>query len=121
MKAKSVKEVLIAAKYLLKNVGWCQEYYAKKHDRDLWINSNSDLKDQFTSQEAKEIIGFCSIGAIRAVEATDVKTKLDAIEAIRSVIPPSYRTITSWNDFSDRTKEQVLAVFDRAIKSAEGK
>ena len=114
MKAKSVKEVLIAAKYLLKNVGWCQKYYAKKHDRGLWINLYTDLKDQFSSEEAKEIIGFCSVGAIRAVEATEIGLKTSAIAKLPGIL-------ADWNDDPSRTKKQVLAAFDQAIKSAEGK
>lgn len=96
-KAKTVTEVLKAAKWMLENVGWCQGTYVK--------NNN-----------AGKITAFCAAGAIETVNA-DVSLIDKALNRFGKVVGEGY--IPNWNDASGRTLPQVLKAFDKAIKAKQ--
>lgn len=103
-KAKTVKEVLVAARWMLENVGWCQGEYQK------------DREDKYGVP-----VAFCSTGAIYGVDKEGSPSQKDYIEdlAISHLMDEiSGGSVITWNDKPERTKEEVLAAFDRAIKKA---
>lgn len=93
-KAKTVTEVLKAAKWILENVGWCQYRYSK-------ANKNGKLT------------AFCVAGAIESVNA-DWDLIIKAETTLGKVVGEDY--IPNWNDVKGRTLPQVLKAFDKAIK-----
>lgn len=101
--AKTVKEVLIAAKWILENVGWCQGDSKKYASGEGWSRP-------FVP------VAFCSLGSIDAVEKTGHMLGEMAREQLRLTIQSNY--IAEWNDNQYRTKEQVVEAFDKAIKRA---
>src|SRR5258706_15167283 len=94
----NTKEVLIVARKLLIEVGWCKGWAVKF--------------------KADKPIAFCATGAIQYVSAPwRLKDKAD--DALRTAINWDY--IPQWNDHKKRTKRQVLAAFNKAIKSLNNK
>lgn len=73
-------------------------------------------------------VSFCSIGAIGAV-AHNYYLKDDCFRILAKKldnisVPPGYDAvgkIVKWNDDPKRTKEEVIKVFEEAIKLAEKK
>lgn len=108
MEAKSVKEILIAAKWIIENVGWCQGSYALTKD-------NNRIFSVEEAYAAGDICAACSTGSIMLTEASE-QLKNDAERILRLQVPD--HKIVDWNDAPGRTREEVLAVFDRAIKAA---
>lgn len=93
-KAKTVVQVLKAAKWMLENVGWCQGRYSK---------ATPDGK----------LTAFCAAGAIEHVNADPRKID-QALDRFGKTIGENY--IPAWNDENGRTLPQVLKAFDKAIK-----
>ena|ERR1700722_11483871 len=102
MKKLTVKDILIEGKSRLENVGWCQGH-------DVIFKYNSD---------PPEIIGYCANGCINMINV-DSKLLIKARNIISQIIFIAHNCdgIALWNDEKQRTKEEVLDVFDRAIKS----
>lgn len=94
-KAKTVTEVLKAAKWMLENVGWCKNQYTK-------YDTNG------------KPMAFCAAGAISHV-VTDCELRVKAHDRLSAAIKEPY--IPNWNDDLDRTLPQVLKAFDKAIKA----
>lgn len=94
-KAKTVTEVLKAAKWMLENVGWCQGQYSKYNKQG-------------------KLTAFCAAGAISHV-VTDYELRLKAQDQLSAAIKEAY--IPHWNDDPKRTLPQVLKAFDKAIKA----
>lgn len=67
-----------------------------------------------TSDPAKAT-HFCAFGALIAAEP-DQNLRLDALAYLHKHVPD----IIAFNDAKGRTKDEVLAVFDRAIQQLEG-
>jgi hypothetical protein len=112
--AKSVREVLIAARWILDKIGWTQGCDARDSDGRLVSPTNS------------RAVCFCATGAVIAVEAEEVGLRLNAIRSLeRELTPPSHQvpgmrvTLAFWNDQRRRTKKQVLALFDRVIRKTK--
>lgn len=99
--AKTVKEVLIAARDILTNTGWCQGQY--------WRNSQGRF-----AAKREDIASACAVGSILQVDASqELRNKaLDTIEGLTGIFLPT------WNDDPKRTKEEVLQVFNKAIEEA---
>lgn len=93
---KTIKEVLTAARWMIDNIGWCQNK-----------SSTQDQNGKYT--------GFCSVGAIWQVEA-DFTVKQYTFRFMEQHIPGGL--IAFWNDQPGRTKTQVLNQFDRMIEAA---
>lgn len=110
MKAQSVKEVLIAARWIIENVGWCQGFFCcQKDGRQL------DLSE--AKKEPQRADSFCLLGAINMVESKQY-THEAAIKIIEQVLGPRTYPV-AFNDGPYRTKDQVLKVLDKAIKVAK--
>lgn len=107
MKAKTVKEVLIAARWILDNVGWSQRFFSiTKHGTPLGLG-----------EVHPDIEAACSLGAIYLVDTIDLRLNRGATQAVEAVIGNGIdRVIHDWNDTKGRTKEEVLAAFDKAIQ-----
>lgn len=99
------KQNLIVARQLLIDVGWCQRNYQR-------VDGN-------------KTIAYCSAGAL--MEATrNCLIEIDpsngyagAATYLRQAIGcPEDMPISGWNDHQGRTKEEIIAVFDEAIKLA---
>ncbi len=105
MKAKTVKETLIAGRWILENLGWCQGYYYKDKDGH-----------DASSLHPEEINCACALGALSMVEKEDQYLYTGAIKELEHLIGG---TIANWNDHPGRTKEEVLNLFDRAIESVK--
>lgn len=96
----NAKKILVGAKKLLEN-GWCQ-----KHLNVIDENGN---------------MSYCSIGAIHSaannIALLRSQDRQRAYDSLRISIENYY--IDNWNDHPDRTKEEVLAAFDKAIELAK--
>jgi hypothetical protein len=111
-KAKTVKEVLVATKWILEHFGWCQgDTYRDKSGVSCPPN------------RAKS---SCLEGALQLVEI-DYSYWRGGFSAGYSVLVGAYdllekrisgKRLTNWNDEPKRTKKQVLALLDKAIKQA---
>lgn len=115
MKAKTVKEVLVAARWIIENVGWCKGEFAKSGDKSVWVGAYTTLEDAAKEAEVSTVDAFCSLGAINAVDANHF-LKEEAARIFHNSVGGS---ISYWNDNEKRTKSQVLKAFDRAIAGAE--
>jgi hypothetical protein len=103
MKAKTVKEVLIATKYILENVGWCQgSFYLDK-------NGNCMGTCLYPYQYA-DLRACCLDGALQLVD-TDARTRNQTYQTLRSFIPG----IITYNDFEGRTKQHVIEMLEATI------
>ena len=112
MKAKSPKQVLIAAKWMLENVGWCKGNYVS-------------YKDSI----GLEIESLCILGAINRVEIDEDKVGIHS--AAKSMIWELIKkqkqnsslhmdsAIGTWNDESKRTKKEVIQLLNKAIAQAK--
>jgi hypothetical protein len=111
MKAKTIKEYLIATRYIIDNYGWCQNSYFKfKNGAPFWEEMKID---------SQTFGGSCLEGAINLVEAVD-GLRIATINTIEQVLPDhmSLRTLPYFNDAPGRTKEEVLAFLDTLIEKA---
>jgi len=118
MQAKTVKEVLIAAKWILENNNWCRAAWAKAGPNDfgnnyLYLNS-SDNKLVLSKRPNY----FCVSGAIRAVNA-ERQLKANAESMLGNLCGDPCQNILHWNDAMSRTKSQVIALLNRAIKKSQ--
>lgn len=103
--ATSVKEVLVAARWIVENIGWCQRaaMIDKKGKR---LNVLSGLN--------KEADAFCMAGAVNVVNTgNDFSLVADSFKLLNKEADGNFIT---WNDTLGRTKEEVLALFDRVIE-----
>jgi hypothetical protein len=103
----STKEVLVLARNLISGVGWCQG------------------KSTQTDTEGK-VVAFCMVGAVGeaiGIEFLNIDSRIEAKNLLRKAIGGNiFRGIVplcEWNDNANRTKEEVLEVFDEAINLAE--
>lgn len=109
MKAKTVKETLVAARWILENVGWCQGSYYKDKN-----GTNVGLSGRYNPEN---VACACALGSIYLVD-TDDTLALDKVITILSDAS-KIESVADFNDAPGRTKEEVLNLFDRAIKGAE--
>ena len=93
-------EELKAARQLIEQ-GWCKGVFAQ---------NNHYLPVDCKSEEACR---FCALGALRRVSYWfDLRSEQALAEALGT------HKIGEWNDDPARTKEDVLAVYDKAIAAA---
>ena len=98
----SVKEKLIEARNLIEKKGWGQGHYAVDDDG---VTVGIDSPDACR---------FCTMGAIYAANRTYSESVVqDLVQALGF---DNSGEVLLWNDSPSRTKDQVLARFDRAIK-----
>jgi hypothetical protein len=96
--AKNTTEVLIAAKWLLENVGWIK-------GQQVHYPHGGSVPD-----------GFCASGAITWVMAESYERKFRAYSFLESEMD---RDILKFNDAPHTTKQHVLDAFDRAIQRSK--
>jgi hypothetical protein len=111
MKAKTVKQALIAMRYILNRYGWCQgNYYVDKQGNSIISPYQGPLG------------GCCLSGARDLVECDDYDTwcqiRYQINSRIWNVIGIMYATIPAWNDHPNRTKQEVLDLLDKLIEEA---
>jgi hypothetical protein len=102
--AKTVREVLIAARWIQERLGWCQ--------KSGYLFDGRYRADR--AHSCSPPTHCCAWGAIELVQAKRLLLSAAADEmkeAVRSGDLPE------WNDTPGRTKAEVLAAFDRAIKA----
>lgn len=108
--ATSTKEVLVAARWILDNVGWCQGH--------SMVDAAGNPLDTYQGADMKKAVALCSAGAVNVVNV-GVKWNLisDAIYALSVAGSPQgqHTSIVQWNDAPGRTKKEVLDLFDSAI------
>jgi len=100
--AKTVREVLIAARWILEHNGWT---------RGNMCERNGVQSDVFSARTGD---CFCAMGAIWATESNE-DLRQRSLVALRVFAAVS--SIPYWNDAPGRTKADVLAAFDRAIEA----
>ena len=100
-------DVLKIARDLI-NRGWCQRHYVVTPDGRAY--SGVRCVDWKTLQP--EGCKFCALGALYA--ACDGED--DAHQAAQLIREKIGLSVTAWNDDVDRTKEEVLQVFDAVIE-----
>ena len=112
MKATTVKEVLVAARWILTHYGWCQGSLWKDQD-DVNIYSTSYI----SSGEAK--LGCCCLsGALLLVDTDNEQVRSKAYNLLVNNIDTDKDFIPYWNDQLHRTKQQVINLLNRAIAKA---
>lgn len=96
---------LIAARALLRKKGWTQGAFAR------------DVRGYQCATYRPEAATFCAVGAIRSVSADYSFRASRAVDVLCKVIAEGgYLTsLAIWNDEPSRKKEDVLALFDKAI------
>src|ERR1700677_213193 len=104
-RSKTVKEVLVAARWMIENIGWCQGANLR--------NSQGKYIALDDAGEYKNVASLCTIGAIVMVEAPE-QTKNTAYIRLSRII--DHTVISQWNDEPTRTKQEVLSAFDKAIE-----
>jgi hypothetical protein len=103
--ARTIKQVLTAAKWMIENVGWIKGSYAEYDDG------------------SKLPTGFCSLGALNAVEANN-RVKEQAQIHLYHTLHHALGVndgVAYWQDNAVRTKEEVLAFFEKAIATIPAK
>lgn len=103
--ARKLRTRLRRAKGKLVNVGWVKEYY-RAHD------------------EYGHIVGYCAVGALPNISPTTLEVRLLADAVPKNSLARRRWTagrdiVMSYNDHPARRKEQVLALYDRAIDQVE--
>lgn len=100
-KADDLRDAFDAAKKVLIEKGWTQGYYAR------------NAKEELVSVRAEDACAFCAAGALMvAMGHTSRQLRYDAFDILESVTPD--HNVAIYNDASSRTKEDILALFDRA-------
>lgn len=103
---RATLDVLKEARALIADKGWCQGVYAR--------NANGNATDL----HGRHAAAFCAEGAMFCAAGEGFAE--NALSFFADAIPSGYRRgYLSWNDEPGRTKEEVLAAFDRAIARAE--
>ena len=98
-------EVLKRARELVAN-GWTRKTIAR------------DANGRFVTVLSREATSFCVVGGLMRAQSEMggfITRNLRRVLEIAADI--EYRDIADWNDEPGRTKEEVLAVYDKAIES----
>lgn len=111
MKAKTPKEVLIAAKWIINNVGWCQESLVRDK-QGAWMDL---IPPTPSNPDVAKVGAVCLYGSLALVE-TDEPIRDQATDLVRETLD-DYR-LSVFNDASGRTKKQVIALINKAIRKA---
>lgn len=107
MDKSEVIRVLDEAKKVLIEKGWTQGYYAK------------DAQGELVGIHDGDACSFCAVGAIhRASEDASDWARDEAGNAVVAVTPGF--NIPIYNDAKGRTKDEILALFDKAKEQVNG-
>ena len=109
--------------------GWCQGiYFQDKEGNTLWWSQGLENPEKIGAcclTGAIDLVS-CLTGAIDLVSCLTGAIDLvshpkfgSIVKVIRSVMPEHSPPLHVWNDAPGRTKEEVLALLDKAIASLE--
>jgi len=101
---EEIKAALQDARDLLARSGWVQGAYAL---------SPSGVPVHPADETA---VGFCALGAIMRVTGEAINLRGDCIHSLERL---TNMRISMWNDRASTTKEEVLALYDRAISQTD--
>ena len=103
-----VMEILVEARRLVAEVGWCQHYGAV------------DANGRQVQADSDDACGYCLTGAIFKAAGGFQPGYLEALAAMDTGFPPDYDYavvfLNDWNDLPCRTQKHVVAKFDEAIE-----
>jgi hypothetical protein len=117
-KAATIKEVLIAARWILDNIGWCQGSYTKTKSGKPSVLTPITLHSDNIG-DISDISAACLRGAVWLVETKNHLLSDETFDFIQFKIENKYaQSMTSWNDDPKRTKNQVLSLLDKIIEEA---
>lgn len=121
MKAKTVKEALIAVKWMLENIGWCQQrFYQDSKGRSLGLDNVHNF-NSFLS--AMKVCSMCLEGAIELVEVDDECVRGGMYDALDAALAPRYGedevSLIKFNDDVSTKKKDVIRLLNTAIKQAK--
>lgn len=102
----TLEELLVAARDLIETKGWCQKASAR------------DARGIITPFLGPRTASFSMSGALCSLMNPVLEPWRKASEILRSVVGCA---IGLWNDKHDRTKEEVLEAFDKAIAIVRGR
>lgn len=115
--------------YTLRVLKMAREFIVKGWTQSAEMRSveGYDVTNEGYDGKGEPPYSFTMRGAIafvcRSIGDRDLarRTKYDAIEACRAVLQLDglINTLATWNDAPERTKAEVLEVFDRAIAAEE--
>lgn len=111
-KAKNATEVLQAAEWIIDNIGWTQ--YASFRDK-IGLSIGGEASTELDKRFYHSVASVCLTGAINLVNASKA-SKAEALARLRLDINIDDGALMDFNDEPGRTKEQVLAVVQEAIK-----
>ena len=99
-------------------------------DEESWCKGSLGIdknnKNIFTQNKLIKAHKVCAVGALY-VSCNDIKLNVDAIKVLAKNLPKekplkkAYIRITCYNDKKETTHANILALYDRAIKSLERK
>ncbi len=100
-KLKNSYEVLRAARKLIRNrKNWCRQVYSRAG--------------------AAGQMRYCAIGAVRYLpDPISESSRSMAVRLLGKALPESYSNVASFNDHRRTTHEDVLKLYDRAIRLAK--
>lgn len=113
---ENVIKVLTGAKKLLEEKGWTQGALSSYHDGYCVVGALSEsaaamnADDRDTAYSAAILALYKATGFYNPIYSTAITL------SERAVYTSQY--IFEWNDYPERTKDEVLAVFDGAIELA---
>jgi hypothetical protein len=113
MKAKTVKEALIAVEWMLENIGWCQnDYYQDKEGNGIPPYNVHDFGPQLVGS-------MCLKGAIDLVVA-DPHVRDALYIQLHGTINCKMKnmSICQFNDLPSTCKEDILGLVKQAIRRA---
>jgi hypothetical protein len=95
-------DLLTQARALIET-GWCRGSSAR------------DAKGLVTPFGGEKAVSFCASGALVHLSYCMTKAFRDASAALHKAVG-AFGSLAYWNDAPERTKEEVLAAYDRAIQ-----
>jgi hypothetical protein len=94
------------------------EWTLKKLKEAREMISQGWIQGSYSRAEAG-VTCFCAKGALFGA-CEDISTALDLAYLLEDDLPEGYGGLVSFNDEKGRTKEEVLALYDRTIARLEG-
>ena len=87
--------------------------------RDLISDPTGWTKGRFKRQDCYHPPRYCAVGALMEASAEDVNRTTPACERLERIVAKEGWSITAYNDDEDTTHQDILDLFDCAIKQAE--
>jgi hypothetical protein len=106
---RTAEQILTEARALIAERGWCQHDYARSVD-GVSLGTRDARAAAFCMEGA--VMGAC-------IDWADVPLALRFLERACPSIVSDKAPVVAFNDAPARTREEVLAAFDRAIELAK--